>query len=167
MSWSTIQQHMTWAISVLSITSRPYAIKDEPACLAVFDSNVPHFFAVDERSQYVEFLASPVLEHFYLVLQARDAIVGCGGLQVMAEKKTAFFSWGMIAGDYHGKGLGRSLAEARLNQARSIPEIETITLNTSQHTKGFYEKLGFTPTKVTPNAYAPGLDRWDMICRLR
>lgn len=152
---------------MLSIRSLPYAIEDRPACLAVFDSNTPHFFAPEERAEYSEFLQSLVLKRPYLVLRQGDEVVGCGGLKVIAQEKTAFLSWGMVARHYHGKGVGRFLAEARLDLARSIAEVETVTLNTSQHTRGFYEKLGFTATKVTPNGYAPGLDRWDMILQVK
>ena len=150
-----------------SIASRAYSIEDRSACLAVFDTNTPRFFALNERAQYSEFLTSAVLKRPYLVLQHGDEIIGCGGLKVMAAEKTAFLSWGMVARHYHGKGIGRLLAEVRLDLARSIPDVETITLNTSQHTKGFYEKFGFVATTITPGGYTPGLDRWDMILRLK
>ncbi|MND93430.1 acetyltransferase [compost metagenome] len=152
---------------MLSVRSRAYCIEDRLACLAVFDSNVPHFFALQERPDYIEFLASEVLERPYLVVQDGKEIIGCGGLKVIAEKKTAFLSWGMVASKYHGKGVGRFLAEARLDLAKTIPEVEAVTLNTSQHTRRFYEKFGFVSTSVTPDGYAPGLDRWDMILKLK
>ncbi len=152
---------------MMQITSRPYSIEDRPACLAVFDTNTPRFFAPQERAQYSEFLTSVVLERPYLVLQDGGEIIGCGGLKVLPDQKTAFLSWGMVASHYHGKGIGRLLAEARLDLARSIPQVETITLNTSQHTKGFYEKFGFIATTITPDGYAPGLDRWDMILQVK
>ncbi|MBW9090582.1 GNAT family N-acetyltransferase [Rhizobium wenxiniae] len=152
---------------MLSAKSRAYCIEDRLACLAVFDSNVPHFFALQERSDYIEFLGSEVLQRPYLVVQDGKKIIGCGGLNVIAAKNTAFLSWGMVARKYHGMGVGRFLAQARLDLARSIPQVQTVTLNTSQHTKGFYEKFGFVSTGVTPDGYAPGLDRWDMILKLK
>lgn len=59
-------------------------------------------------------------------------------------------------------GTGTSLTLARLELARAIPDIAELIMDTSQHTHGFYEKFGFTVTKVTPDGFAPGLDRWDM-----
>lgn len=50
----------------------------------------------------------------------------------------------------------------------NVPEffVETeVALDTSQHTRPFYERLGFRTVRVTPDAYAPGLHRYDM--RLR
>lgn len=115
---------------------------------------------------FVDFLDGPVLKRPYLVLRIQDDVIACGGLQVLETGKTAFLSWGMVAQPYHGKGIGRILTEARLNLARETTGITKVTLNTSQHTKGFYEKFGFVPVKSTPDGYGPGLDRWDMALQL-
>lgn len=41
-----------------------------------------------------------------------------------------------------------------------------VKLNTSQHTQGFYARFGFETEAVTPDGYAPGIDRWDMVLTL-
>ncbi|NWJ23074.1 GNAT family N-acetyltransferase [Rhizobium sp. RM] len=153
--------------SVQSVSPRPYVLEDSVACLAVFDSNVPHFFAEAERAQYAEFLTGLALQRPYLVFEDGTGIIACGGLETLPEKRTAFLSWGMVARDHHGKGVGRLLTQARLELARNLPDVDSITLNTSQHTKGFYEKFGFVMTEVTPDCYAVGLDRWDMVLTLK
>lgn len=100
------------------------------------------------------------------MLETGDEIIACGGLQVLETTKSAFLSWGIVAQPYHGRGVGRILTEARLSLARQTAGITTVTLNTSQHTRGFYEKFGFVPVKITPDSYGPGLDRWDMLLEL-
>ena len=40
------------------ILSRPYVLDDVSACLALFDSNVPSFFAEEERIEFCDFLQS-------------------------------------------------------------------------------------------------------------
>lgn len=152
---------------VKSVVSRPYSDQDYEACLKIFDSNIPKFFDAAERNEFCDFLNGTVKERPYLILEYEEYIVGCGGLAVDLDQKSAFLSWGMVTNSFHGKGIGKLLTEARLDLARAIPEIEMVTLNTSQHTQGFYAKFGFQMTKVTVDGYGKGLDRWDMVLRLR
>ena len=42
------------------------------------------------------------------------------------------------------------------------PEAKEVLLDTSQHTFGFFEKLGFVTTKITKDGYTLGLNRYDM-----
>lgn len=150
------------------IVSRPFVADDFPACLAIFDSNVPTFFAPEERADFCQFLESLNTEDRpYLVLTRYGSVIACGGLAVDSEKQRASLAWGMVDRAFHGQGLGSSLTQARLTLARAIPGIAELSLDTSQHTHGFYEKFGFTVSKVTPDGFAPGLDRWDMTLRLR
>lgn len=155
------------SFSIQEVFSRPYRVEDYEACLTVFETNLPKFFTADERNSFQEFLNGPVRERPYLVLEYHGEVIGCGGLAFGTERGSAFLSWGMVARPFHGKGLGKLLTEARLDLARAVPEIEKVTLNTSQHTQGFYAKYGFQAKTVTPNGYGPGLDRWDMVLKLR
>lgn len=149
------------------IISRPYSPADFQACLAIFDGNVPPYFAPYERAEFQEHLenldasAAP-----YIVLERAGAVVACGGLSFSKCKKKASLTWGMVERASHGQHLGTFLTQARLALARSIPGLEEVELSTSQHTYGFYEAFGFTVSHVQPGGYGPGLDRWDMTLRL-
>jgi ribosomal protein S18 acetylase RimI-like enzyme len=68
----------------------------------------------------------------------------------------------MVRRELHGQGLGRALVEIRIERIRADPNVETVLLNTCQHTVGFYERLGFRTLDVTIDGYAPGLDRCEM-----
>lgn len=145
---------------------RDYTAADRSACLAVFDSNVPAFFVPDEREQFSAFLDA--LPGPYLVVEDEDgAVLGCGGYAVTPGTTTADLCWGMVRQDRHGTGLGLLLTTARLERVRADAAVEAVALNTSQHTVGFYERLGFGTELVTPDGYAPGLDRCDMRLILR
>lgn len=140
---------------------RDYAPADLERCLRIFDSNVPAFFTPAERADFEAFLRA--LPGPYLVLEGEDGeIAGCGGYAVVPEEGRADLCWGMIRQDLHGTGLGRVLTEARLARARSDPAVRVVALDTSQHTRGFYERFGFRTVSVTPNGYGPGLHRCDM-----
>lgn len=148
------------------VTIRPWVESDRDGCLAVFDSNVPDFFVEDERPGFEEFLGD--LPGPYLVLVGADgAVVGCGGWAVETGTATADLCWGMVRRDLHGRGLGRLLTEARIAGVRAEGRVRIVALHTSQHTTGFYERLGFATGEVVRDGYAPGLHRCEMRLELR
>ena len=149
------------------MTRRAYSPADRAACLALFDSNVPGFFDMSEREDFDGFL-DDVIRHAwpYLVIERDGVIVGCGGHAVEPDGVSVALCWGMVDGRLHGQGLGQALTEARLDAARKVPGATRIVLNTSQHTQGFYARFGFIAEAVTPDGYAPGIDRWDMVLTL-
>jgi len=145
---------------------RPYRPEDLAACLALFDSNTPPFFAPEERAEFSAFLETlPAADRPYLVLTQAGEVIACGGL-ILETKGRASFTWGMVARAHHGQRLGTQLMQARLDLARSLPGITELVLATSQHTHGFYKGFGFTTQGITPDGFGPGLDRWDMTLRL-
>jgi predicted GNAT family N-acyltransferase len=147
---------------------RPYSLRDLAACLAIFDGNAPRFFAPGERADFAGFLeALPHADQPYLVLERDGQVIGCGGLSIEPEKRQASLSWGMVARPHHGTGLGARLTAGRLALARATPGIDAVVIETSQHTQGFYARLGFAVRQVTPDGFGPGLDRWDMLLPLR
>ena len=148
------------------ILSRPYRPEDMAGCLALFDSNTPRFFDASERESFVGFLGDQALRWPYQVIELDGRIVGCGGHAVEADGISVVLCWGMVDNELHGQGLGRVLTEARIAAARATPGISRVILNTSQHTQGFYARFGFETEKVTPDGFAPGIDRWDMVLKL-
>ena len=142
----------------MRVRIRPYTPKDEAACLEVFRSNLGKFFAEGEEADFTAHLRG---HHPYLVLEEGPQIVGCGGYALEPDG-SASLCWGMVRRDRHGSGLGMRLLLERLNRIIQLPEVRAIRLDTSQHTCGFFEKLGFVTESVTPSGYGPGLDRYDM-----
>lgn len=145
-------------------TVRPYAAGDRDACLALFDGNTPRFFDPSERLRFAAWLDAAAQP--YLVIIRDGRIVACGGHAIEADGVTASLSWGMVAQDLHGQGLGQALTQARLDAIRTMPQVARVTMNTSQHTQGFYARFGFVGVKVTPHGIGPGLDQWDMMLQL-
>lgn len=145
---------------MLDVTVRPYTPVDRTACLTIFDTNVPTFFAPDERDGFASFLDQGGK---YLVLCDTDgAIVGCGGVRVRADGQTAILRWGMIRAALHRRGLGRSLTLERLRQVSASTEIVRVVLYTTGQTAGFYRTLGFRDVAILPDHYGPGLDQHAM-----
>ncbi len=151
---------------------RPYTASDREACLAAFKSNMPKFFALSELPDFEKWLdeqesrMTTVQDHsreqYYVALQ-NDHVVGCGGYFIEPDYSKAIMTWGLVHNALHKQGLGKELFLHRLAVIRSICPACTVTLDTSQHSYPFFQKLGFVVTKITPNFFAPGIDRYDML----
>ncbi|AYM76227.1 GNAT family N-acetyltransferase [Janthinobacterium agaricidamnosum] len=149
-------------------TVRPYRAGDRDACLALFDGNTPRFFDPSERAAFVAWLEASTQPYLVIerAVEGTTRIVACGGHAIEAGGMVASLCWGMVAQDVHGQGLGRALTQARLDAIRAVPQVARVSMNTSQHTQGFYARFGFVPVKVTPDGFGPGIDQWDMMLQL-
>lgn len=85
----------------------------------------------------------------------------------MSRRGEHSLEWGMVNHTLHGQGLGTNLVKARLALAHASPNIIELTIETSQHSRGFYERFGFTVSKIIPDEFGQGVDRWDMSLRLK
>jgi N-acetylglutamate synthase-like GNAT family acetyltransferase len=151
---------------------RSYSPADRAACLAIFTSNMPRYFAVDELPGFARWLdaqdagelAYPEesLAEPYFVGEEAGRVVACGGLGILRDRPWLTMAWGMVAAELHCQGFGRALLLHRLHYAAQHHPSYTVALDTSQHTFYFFEKLGFEVIKITPDGYAPGLHRYDM-----
>lgn len=145
------------------VISRLFVTADRDACLAIFDSNTPRFFAPDERGEFEGFLGNiETGEGRYLVLTRGSSVIACGGLSFNPAGTRASLSWGMVNRAYHGQGLGSRLTRERIALARQGTGISELVLSTSQHSRGFYEAFGFSVVKIAQAGLGAGLDRYDM-----
>jgi N-acetylglutamate synthase-like GNAT family acetyltransferase len=146
------------------LTIRRYRTDDKASCLDIFDSNIPKYFDPGERADFASYLDAP--SGHYLIGEIDGRLITCGGWGKLPDRSTATLVYGMVHSDYHGTGIGKKMLERRLSDMAKVAEIKKVTLDTSQHVAGFFERFGFVETSVEPNAYGPGLHRHDMILRL-
>ncbi len=142
---------------------RPYMLSDKEACLALFDINVPDFFDATERSDFAVFLDSPGGEYF--VIQRDGTVIGCGGF-AKEDRGQARFTWGMVDRNCHGEGLGRLLAEYRLQAIEDAGDFSEVELFTTQIVAPFFARFGFVSQGVEKDGFAPGMDKVQMIRKL-
>ena len=139
---------------------RRFKASDTDAVVAIFRSNIPKYFLETEESELREFLAGGV-ENYY-VLELDGEVVGAGGIALNADD-TVSLCWGMVRADHLGTGLGKKLTQFRIDMAREKFGDLPLLISTSQHTSGFYERLGFVMTEHVPDGFGPGID----ICKMR
>jgi ribosomal protein S18 acetylase RimI-like enzyme len=140
---------------------RNYIDEYHSSCINILDSNTTRYFASQDREAFNAFLTAP--SGTYSVLEDHEGvIVGCGGISTRKQGQEGILTWGMIHIIRQRQRWGRHLTLARLSQLSKISSVKTITLNTSQETVGFYEKLGFHITAFTLDYYSVGFHRYDM-----
>ncbi|SMC68659.1 GNAT family N-acetyltransferase [Pedobacter africanus] len=130
-------------------------------CVALFESNMPRFFAPEELPLFVDFLDNDIEDNYYVVEKNRK-IVACGGIFLDTETDEAGLSWGMVHIAEHKNGIGKLLTEYRINLLKEIYPGKIYKIDTSQHTEGFYLKRGFRTIAVVPDGFAKGIDKYVM-----
>ncbi len=144
-----------------------YQAQNREACLAVFDSNRPLYFADEERPMFADFLDRVLQKSTlrYLVMELEGEVVGCGGVGLEEDRTLASLCWGMIRRDKHRRGIGRVLTQERIEAAQELGATR-IRCATSQLTEAFYARFGFETEKREAEGFGPGLDRIDMMLTL-
>ena len=136
--------------------------QDLKACLVIFDSNIPQFFMPSERDEFIEWLAKPERDDYYVLIH-NGAVVACGGIYHDDDNRETGLAWGMVRNDLHKQGFGSVLSLFRLDViSQKYPDYRQ-QLVTSQHTTAFYEKLGFEIVSVEKDGFGPGLDNCKMV----
>jgi [ribosomal protein S18]-alanine N-acetyltransferase len=151
---------------------RQYEINDRKQCLELFKSNTPLFFDPTELPDFEIWLngqdegrlayKQTEVEYFF-VAELDNRIVACGGYYIPRAERRANMVWGMVHNEEHRKGVGSKLMEFRIQQIQAFYPNNLISLDTTQHSFQFFEKIGFIITKITNDYYAKGLHRYDMI----
>ena len=138
-----------------SILLRPYAKADRPAVLALFDANVPAYFAPDERGWLEDSLDDLDGPAFLVTVDGTAAAFG--GYEIWDYYDKALLFWGMAHPRFHSRGLGRWLLAARLAMiAEETPPTRWVTVDTLPKVAPFFLSQGFETASVWPHGYRTG-----------
>ncbi|MFA0154542.1 GNAT family N-acetyltransferase [Vibrio sp. 10N.261.46.A3] len=137
---------------------RKYSSRYRAQCIEAFESNIGQYFDSSERAEFIEYLdALSESSEYYICLESGSGkLLGCGGIGL--NSSVASLAWGLVHKDFHGQGIGTKLTDFRLSYIKHNISLDKVKIETSQHTQGFYEKRGFTVTKITPNGFGAGID---------
>lgn len=126
--------------------ARAYREDDRAACVALFESNVPEYFAEVELEDFLETLQ--YIDRYWVIEQAGEGIVACGGYAgVPDEPGVAALCWGMVRRDLHRRGLGDFLAGERLRRIDADEDFNAVVIETTRFSCGFYARYGFVVTR--------------------
>lgn len=143
------------------ISFRTYDPKDHhDACLEVFRSNIPTYFAEKEVPGFIESLNDS--DDLYEVVLLEGELIGVGGIWVNRERGEGRLCFGMIHRDYQKRGFGKLLLERRLARIASYGFVSKITHETGQGTYTFFEKYGFETVRIDDDPEGIGIDFYQM-----
>lgn len=148
----------------MDITFRTYQLSDRTALEEIFLLNTPKYFAPEELGDFLEYL--DIFGDDYVVALADGQIVGGGGYWIRSSDHQGGLSWAFLHPNAQGTGVGKALALYRIDQIKASGEAKTILVETSQHSFGFYEKLGFELLSRQPDYWAPGIDLYSAVLNL-
>ncbi|MGH8082342.1 MAG: GNAT family N-acetyltransferase [Lysobacter sp.] len=142
---------------------RDCAASDRAACVALFESNVPEYFAAHELADFLDTL--DWIEDYYVIELDGEGVVACGGYAgAKADPSVAVLCWGMVRRDLHRGGLGERLLSERLRRIDADPAFASVKIETTPFSRDFFARYGFVVTRVQPDGFAPGYDLVEM-CR--
>lgn len=148
----------------METTLRPYELSDRRTLEHIFMLNTPKYFAPEELGDFLEYL--DLFGDDYVVAVVDRRVVGGGGYWVRSFDQQGGLSWAFLHPDFQGTGIGKELAEYRIEKIRSLGVAKTIQVETSQYSFGFYEKLGFKLLSKQPDYWAKGIDLYSAVLEL-
>ena len=145
----------------MKICIRRYRPDDRKAVLAAFRSNVPDHFPASEEAWLRAALDEP--DGPFFVVVEKNEVIAFGGYELSDFYNLGTLVFGLVRADRHGSGIGRALLHYRLHHmARSKRRPRWVTVDTHQHTAGFFERCGFEVVARWPGGYRSGRDRVDL-----
>lgn len=145
---------------------RPYTSQDKEQIMELLRLNTPEFFHEEEEDNLIDYLDHHA-QHYFVVEDA-GIIVGAGGYNTgFNDGKAVRISWDMIHPGFQGKGIGRKLTQYRIDEIKTLPEVEVIIVRTTQLVYQFYQKLGFRLIKTERDFWAQGFDLYQMELRVK
>lgn len=144
---------------------REYAETDKTTVIDLLQLNTPQYFAPEEEQDFIEYLEKHREDYF--VVENNGEIIGAGGINYLDEGKIARISWDVFHPKAQGKGWGTKLAEYRIAQIKTNPEVTAICVRTSQKAFKFYSKSGFVLQEIIPDYWAKGFDLYSMEIRVK
>jgi GNAT superfamily N-acetyltransferase len=144
-----------------NVTFRPYLPADKLACLGLFDTNCPEFFAPNERLDYVSFLDAKQLG-YELCLVGGDIVGAFGLLDYGLQHKN--LHWILLNPRSQGKGIGSAIMDRVFALARTSG-VSLVAIAASHKSAPFFAKFGAVKSAVIDNGWGPGMHRVDMELR--
>ncbi len=143
---------------------REYQARDRDTCIQILQSNIPEYFHEKDLAEFAKFLEN-LPGPFFVGVDSNADLIACGGIAFGRTSSTeAILCYGMVTRTKLQQGIGSQLLRKRLEFfLPRAPQVEHITVNTTQKTEGFFRKFGFSVVERELEGFGPGLDRVSMM----
>jgi len=139
---------------------RNYSIEDKSKIIDLLIQNTPEYFDPAEQQDLSHYLDTKVEDYF--VYEEHSKILGAGGINYILGDHLARISWDLVTPEMQGKGIGKALMHHRIKHINRKPNIQMISVRTSQLAYKFYEKFGFKLVSVEKDYWAKNFDLYQL-----
>ena len=139
---------------------RNYSIEDKSKIIDLLIQNTPEYFDPAEQQDLLHYLDTKVEDYF--VYEEQSKILGAGGINYILGDHLARISWDLVTPEMQGKGIGKALMHHRIKHINRKPNIQMISVRTSQLAYKFYEKFGFKLVCVEKDYWAKNFDLYQL-----
>ncbi len=139
---------------------RNYSIEDKSKIIDLLIQNTPEYFDPAEQQDLLHYLDTKVEDYF--VYEEQSKILGAGGINYILGDHLARISWDLVTPEMQGKGIGKALMHHRIKHINRKPNIQMISVRTSQLAYKFYEKFGFKLVSVEKDYWAKNFDLYQL-----
>jgi len=143
-----------------NIIIRPYQPTDKAIVLELLTLLVPKYFAKEEIADLNDYLENEI--ELYFVAEREGKVVAAAGINLEEDSGIGKLSWDFVHPGEHGRGWGKMLLEYRIDLLKKMPQIQEITVRTSQLAYRFYQKHGFEVLAIQKDYWALGFDMYKM-----
>lgn len=139
---------------------RPYIQSDKKFLLDIFKFNTPTYFDTSEISEFDGYLSK--FPDTYLTIEKENKIIGGLGYIFSSDHTSGSITWIFIHPDYYRKGIGQNAFDHCLTILKTNPDLQKITVRTSQLVYHFFEKFDFKLVYTEKDYWAKGFDLYVM-----
>ena len=136
----------------------PFDRRDLADYLNIYDSVAADYFLPEDRVDFADFLT-----HYndpFFIGRLDGTAAACGGFRLKTPH-LASLTWGIVHKRFQRRGLGAELLLYRIKAAHQLGA-EQVEIRTSQLTEGFFQKHGFTRTRLVEDGLGPGIHLVEM-----
>ena len=142
----------------MELKLQEYKQTDFDACMDLFDSNCPAYFAIEERIDYQNYLKFN--EDKYLLGYIDESLIGCFGI-TKHDQITCSISWIMVSPSHHRGGYGSQMMEHFLDYVQKM-NMKRVLVATSQHAENFFKKFGAYREGYIEDGWGKGMHQVNM-----
>ena len=142
----------------ISVVFHLYDSTRASACLDLFDSNCPTFFATEERHEYAHFLSSDPSSYF--VGLDGSSVVCAFGYSALSDEAPSL-NWIMVDPAQQRSGLGAAMMKQYTDYLLGNHK-KYGSIATSQHAEQYFKSFGAERVGYLENGWGAGMHRVEM-----
>jgi GNAT superfamily N-acetyltransferase len=125
-----------------SLRLRQYGEADRDGVVRIYRANAPGRFPAGHQPEFERYIDGAPQSLFVAELKGREGVVACGGVMAVSDVVHTL-CYGMVSPEHQGRGIGSTLALARLVFATRKAGTHFSFIFAVPRSIGFYRRFGY------------------------